>query len=504
MNLCRESAKQNSPDKLLNPAYRDIAIILLVAVFIYLPFLGSLEWSGNESLRVIVSKEILETNNWIITTLHGQPYFVKPPLFNWLIASCGKLFGTINEWTSRLPSAVAMFFTGLVVYFLSGQALSRDGRFFAALMTLSMTGLIKKARTAEIDSLFIFFVTIALLIWIYGYTKKYRPIVTWSIPLAILGIGFFTKGPHAVTFFYFTVFSFLLIRKDLRYFFSIAHLGGLIIMLSLVAAYVLAVLQHLSWQEYAKIWVHQFTSRAESKESYGFVTHLLDFPVDAVLSFMPWILLIVPAFVSKKFKGMFRELFRNDLIFFSLVMAVANFPLYWLLPNAYVRYYLPAGPFIAIILAGVVERYLSQPGQEGRSMVISVRRLSIIVSLVIGICFNIYTAAMMRREAKDVNSPKKIAAEIERAVPSDVNAIYVSERFEEFTCDMKRDIIQVDTFHDLEQVHGKGQAVYFVYNRDRFIPPDAAEKWEKIYYRKINKKDKVIVGRLVEAPKALQ
>lgn len=503
MNHCRESTKQNSPDKLLNPAYWDFAIILLIAVFIYLPFLGSLEWSGNESLRVIVSREIVETNSWIITTLHGNPYFIKPPLFNWLIVLCGKLFGTINEWTSRLPSAAAMVFTGLAVYFLSDQALSRNGRFFAALATLSMTGLIKKARTAEIDSLFIFFVTISLLIWIYGYTKKYRPVVTWSVPLAILGIGFLTKGPQAITFFYFTVFAFLLIRKNLRYFFSVAHIGGLIIMFSFVAAYVLAVLQHMSWREYAGIWIYQFNSRAASGKSYAFVRHLLDFPLDAALSFMPWILLFIPAFVSKKLKGIFHDLFRNDLIFFAFVMVAANFPLYWMLPNAYVRYFLPAGPFIAIILAGVVERYLSQREQKGTSMGITVRKLSIIVSLGIGICFHIYTASMIRREARDINSPKKIAAEIERAVPSDVNAIYVLKRFEEVTCNMKRKIIRVNTFHDLDQIHEKGQSVYFMYERDKSISSGEAEKWEKIYYRKI-KDEELIVGRLVVAPKALQ
>ncbi len=489
--------------------YRDVAIILLVAVFIYLPFLGSLEWSGHEPLRVNISKEIIETNSWIKTTLHGKPYFIKPPLFNWLVASCGKLFGTLNEWTSRLPSAAAMVFSGLAVYFLSDQALSRNGRFFAALATLSMTGLIKKARTAEIDSLFIFVVTISLLIWIYGYTRKFRPIVTWSIPLAILGIGFLTKGPHAVTFFYFTVFTFLLLRKDFRYFFSRAHFGGLILMLAVVAAYVLAVLQHMSWQEYANMWIDQITSRAEGRKSHAFVKHFFDFPLNAALSFMPWILLMLPVFLSKKSRGLFRELFRNDLIFFSIVMVAANFPLYWLLPNAYVRYFLPAGPFIAIVLAGVADRYLSQRQQTGTTSAITLRKLSITVSLVIGISLHIYTAAMMYREARDIHTSKKIAAEIEQVIPSDVNTIYEigsGRRLEDITCNMKRTIIQVDAFRDLEQLRGKGQAVYFMYDRDIFNALGETEKWEKIYDRKIKyvPGEELIVSRLIVNSKALQ
>lgn len=274
-------------------------------------------------------------------------------------------------------------------------------------------------------------------------------------------------------------------------------------MLSIVAAYVLTVLQHMSWQEYMEIWIHQFNSRAASRRSYAVVWHLLEFPLNAALSFMPWILLIIPAFVSRKGKGMFRELLRNDLIFFAFVMVAANFPLYWLLPNAYVRYFLPAGPFIAIILAGVVERYFSQREQTDTSKGITVRKLSIIVSVGIGVCLHIYTAEMMRREARDINSPKKIAADIERAVPSDVNAIYTLKRFEEVTCNMKKKIVRVNTLHDLEQIHEKGQALYFMYDGDMFMAGGEAETWEKIYYQKI-KDDELMVGRLGVAPEALQ
>lgn len=493
---------------MLTQAFRDIAVILVLAVFIYLPFLGSLEWAGHEPLRINISKEILETNSWIKTTLHGQPYFIKPPLFNWLVASCGKLFGTINEWTSRLPSAAAMILTALTVYFVSGQALSRNGRFVAALATISMTGLIKKARTAEIDSLFVFFVTISLLVWIYAYRRKVRPIITWSIPLAILGIGFLTKGPHAVTFFYFTVFTFLLLKKDLRYFFSPAHIGGFILMLAVVAVYVLAVLQHISWQEYAGMWIDQITSRAEGRKSHAFVKHFFDFPLGAVMSFMPWILLIIPAFFSRKSKDIFRQLLSNDLIFFSIVMITVNFPLYWLLPNAYVRYFLPAGPFIAIILAGSAERYLSQRQQTGTPSGMTLRKLSIMVSLVVGICLHIYTAAIMYRAAQDVNTPKKIAAEIEQVIPSDVNTLYeigAARLLEDITCNLKRKIIQVETFRDLEKIHGEGQAAYVMHDRDVFNASGDEEKWEKLYARKVKyvKSGELIVSRLVRAPAAL-
>jgi hypothetical protein len=82
---------------------------------------------------------------------------------------------------------------------------------------------------------------------------------------------------------------------------------------------------------------------------------------------------------------------------------------------------------------------------------------------------NAAPAAMMHRDALDVNTPKKIAEEIEQIIPSDVNTIFEigsGRRLEYVTCHLKKNIIQVDTFLDLEQIHGKGRAVYFIYDRD--------------------------------------
>src|SRR3990172_11244528 len=94
-------------------AFIDSGLILLMTAIIYLPFLGLPAWDGNEPVRVIVAKEMLKTGDWLIPVLHGKPYFVKPPLMNWLIGTSGYLFGTFNEWTTRLPSVLITFLTSI-------------------------------------------------------------------------------------------------------------------------------------------------------------------------------------------------------------------------------------------------------------------------------------------------------------------------------------------------------------------------------------------------------
>ena len=331
-----------------------------MTAFIYLPFLGLPVWDGNEPLRVIIAKEMLKTGNWIMPMLHGNPYFTKPPMMNWLIAGSGSLFGVVNEWTSRIPSVCAVFATSLSVYFLTKKWLSREGRLFAAIAAICMIGLIKKGRTAEIDSLFIFFITIILLIWLNGYVRQWKPVLLWSISLSLVGVGFLTKGPQVIAYFYLTVFAYLLFRKKLRFFFSKSHLVGLLFFVLILGIYVSFVLQHVTMDRYMQMWFNQIVDRAESKTSFSFFEHLVSYPLEALLSFMPWTLLAIPLVFSKDLRRQTKELLGNELLVFSLVMVVVNFPLYWVLPNARFRYFLPAGPFVAIGFAVLFEMYLNR------------------------------------------------------------------------------------------------------------------------------------------------
>jgi 4-amino-4-deoxy-L-arabinose transferase-like glycosyltransferase len=237
-----------------NKELKDCLLLFLMTAFIYLPFLGLPVWNGNEPLRVIIAKEMLKTGNWIIPMLHGNPYFTKPPMMNWLIAGSGSLFGVLNEWTSRIPSVCAVFATSLSVYILTKKWLSREARLFAAIAVISMMGLIKKGRSAEIDSLFIFFITIILLIWLNGYVRQWKPVMLWSISLSLVGVGFLAKGPQVIAFFYLTVFAYLLIRKRLRFFFSKSHLFGLLFFVFILGIYVSFVLQHVTIERYSQMW----------------------------------------------------------------------------------------------------------------------------------------------------------------------------------------------------------------------------------------------------------
>ena len=110
--------------------------------------------------------------------------------------------------------------------------------------------------------LFVFIVMFILLIWINGYIRQWNPVFVWGIPLLLLGIGFFAKGPQAIAYFYSTVFTYLALRKRLSFFFSRSHLFGIFLFILILAIYLSFVLRWITLDEYINMWIGQKIGRA--------------------------------------------------------------------------------------------------------------------------------------------------------------------------------------------------------------------------------------------------
>ena len=67
---------------------------------------------------------MVRTDNAILPTLHGLPYYDKPPLLYWLVMGSYLVFG-IRDWAAHLVPSTAAFFTVLVTYFWGSRVASR-------------------------------------------------------------------------------------------------------------------------------------------------------------------------------------------------------------------------------------------------------------------------------------------------------------------------------------------------------------------------------------------
>ena len=110
--------------------WRPQALLLAALAIMFLPWLGDILFnSKGEPREAIVAVSILDSGNWILPTSFGHDIPFKPPFLAWMTAVFALLFngGEVNEYVSRLPSAIALIALCWATY--RWAAHSRGSRF---------------------------------------------------------------------------------------------------------------------------------------------------------------------------------------------------------------------------------------------------------------------------------------------------------------------------------------------------------------------------------------
>lgn len=186
--------------------------LLIAALFLWLIFLGNVplrDW--DEGTRALIGREIYRTGNWLHPTIYGEPYLLKPPLMDWLIALSYRL-GGINEFTTRLPGAI-LSACGVPLLYLVGREIFRHHltAVFAAGVYLTLLPVVRHGRLAMLDGMVNSCFLLLLWCLLKARHQKY-----WAIGIGIsLGLISLTKGllvlPLGAI-----AFLFLLINKQVK------------------------------------------------------------------------------------------------------------------------------------------------------------------------------------------------------------------------------------------------------------------------------------------------
>lgn len=163
-----------------------------------------------------VATNILERRNPLVLYFNGQPSFFHPPFGYSLIAISQGIFG-VNEFASRLPSAVLGFGSVLLIYLIGKQLFSKFVGLTSALMLASSAWFVFRSRSANLDSILVFFFLLTLLLFITSNGRK-RFIYLSAVSFSLL---FLTKTFIGVSVLIPIFVYFLLNRKDYK--FKIRH-----------------------------------------------------------------------------------------------------------------------------------------------------------------------------------------------------------------------------------------------------------------------------------------
>lgn len=176
-----------------------IVILLIVSIALFFSHLDALFVNIMEARNFIAAKEMVNYNNWLLTTMNLEPRYEKPPLPTWLSAISGLLFGFKNLLAMRAPAALSGVFLVLMFYFLSISLLKdKKQAFINALILATSFYIFFIARDGSWD-IFTHSFMLAAIWFLFQFFES--DVNRWKnilIAATFIGLSFMSKGPIAM------------------------------------------------------------------------------------------------------------------------------------------------------------------------------------------------------------------------------------------------------------------------------------------------------------------
>lgn len=333
----------------LSNQYLQVTAFTLVMVGLF-SGLGVLELRAEEPRRALVAMEMWIRGDWILPTLHGQPYYNKPPVFNWILLSFFKIFGTADEWVVRLPGLLSFLVSGGLIFSFLKNRLDKQWAFLAMLAYWTSVDLFfyGSVNAGEID-LFFSLLIFGQALWLFVFFEKRSWLLMFSGFYLLGAVAFLTKGLPAVLFTGFTLVAWMVWKGVWKPLFSWQHLLGLVTGLFPVMLYAWAYAEKGDISPYLVALVKDATRKSGAVSSLdSIMLHVFMFPLELIKLLLPWSLLLVFLFFKRKALVKARV---PSFLPFLLVFIVANIWVYWVSPDTRNRYLYPFFPVFIMLLA---------------------------------------------------------------------------------------------------------------------------------------------------------
>ncbi|HUT46428.1 MAG TPA: phospholipid carrier-dependent glycosyltransferase, partial [Sedimentisphaerales bacterium] len=170
-----------------------------------------------------ISREMLETGDWVVPHLDGLRYFEKPVLGYWLNAIGIAMFGE-NAFAIRFFSALAAGISAVILFFLARKYAGgyRTG-IFVAVVFLTCSEVFSIGTISVFDSMFSMFLTAAMALFFFAHMedKPRKRICLLVLSGISCGLAFLTKGFLAFAIPAVTVIPFLIWQRRAKEIFRI-------------------------------------------------------------------------------------------------------------------------------------------------------------------------------------------------------------------------------------------------------------------------------------------
>ena len=340
-------------DKVMERIDRKTWFLILWALFlILLPGINHGIWRPDEPYMAGICSEMARTGDFVVPRLNGIPFLEKPPLYYWVAAGFGMVFGSTDDVPFRLASTLFSILTLVTVFFGIRKKTSDLTAAMACLVLSTLWQFFDQSRWILVDISLVFGVALSMIAW-FRITHEGR----WTDSM-LLGIGtaiaFMAKGFVGPAMIASAVIVDILRNMDFKLILKARPHIAFVFFMVPIGIWIALLWDSGGWPFVREVIVvnniMRFTGAPEGA-ALGHIHGPLYLIPKVPSEMIPWTLIGIPAFISS-FKN-----FRKD----SYLPWVIG-PLILLSMSSAKRglYLAPLGPAIACILA----TWLSSPPER--------------------------------------------------------------------------------------------------------------------------------------------
>ncbi|WP_254506769.1 ArnT family glycosyltransferase [Anatilimnocola floriformis] len=154
-------------------------VVALAAIVMLTNLGGPRLWDDDEPRNSGCAREMFLRNDWIVPTFNAELRTHKPILLYWCMLVSYHIGGA-NEFTARLPSALAAIGTVVLTYAMGRRLFNPRAGFWAATALACSVSFAMVSRAATPDGVLIFTSTLAVALFVFG-TFARRKSVTGDV-----------------------------------------------------------------------------------------------------------------------------------------------------------------------------------------------------------------------------------------------------------------------------------------------------------------------------------
>jgi len=362
------------------PAFIIAAAIFWVLLISGLAFIWQLGSTGlvdeTEPLFAEAARQMYVTGDWITPYFNEAPRFDKPPLVYWCMALGFHLWG-VNEWTVRLPSALAASaLTGFGFYSLRRFGIPRPrslathtslsyqdqlalwlSAFIGAAILAFNPEMIAWARTGVSDMLLTATLGAALLAFFLAYAQPQAPqrqTAWYLLAYGFAALAVLAKGPVGIVLPGLIVLAFLVYIGQLPLLWQEMRLGpGLLLFLVITVPWYVLVIQ-ANGQAYIESFFGYHNVERFTQVVNGHAAPWYFYFVVVVVGFLPWSPFLPYAIARlRPWRRRFwqRQPRTHHLGIFALIWFTVIFGFFTIAVTKLPSYVLPLMPAAAILVA---------------------------------------------------------------------------------------------------------------------------------------------------------